>query len=86
MRIIAKLVYGLIFIVLAVAAMFVGGVSGVAGTFYLMVEPGNINDNLTVVITALSALWLLVIMLRQYNKKVLKRNHMRAQQATEKEA
>ncbi|MCU7819597.1 MAG: hypothetical protein KZQ56_05025 [gamma proteobacterium symbiont of Lucinoma myriamae] len=71
---------------LAFAAMFLGGVSGVAGTFYLLVEAGDIRSNLTTVISGLSALWLLVVILRHYNKKAIKRNKQLKLEAAEKEA
>lgn len=74
MRIIANLIYFLLFLVLAFAVMFLGGVSGVAGTFYIMVEPGDIERNLTTAIAVLVSLWLLIIILRHHNKKIIKRN------------
>ncbi|MCN4143739.1 MAG: hypothetical protein LC437_01270 [Thiohalomonas sp.] len=55
----------------AFIAMFLGAVSGVAGTFYLLVEAGDIESNLTIAIATLTALWLLVVILRHYNKKRL---------------
>ncbi|MCK5665908.1 MAG: hypothetical protein KAI17_20610 [Thiotrichaceae bacterium] len=86
MRIIASLIYFLLFLVLAVAAMFLGGVSGVAGTFYVMVEQGDTQTNLAIVITPLVLLWLLIIILRQHNKKIIKRNKRLKLEAAEKEA
>ncbi len=74
MRILFNLVYFLFFIVLAFVAMFLGGVSGVAGTFYLMVEPGDLEANLIKAIAVLSLLWLLVVILRRHNKKIIKHN------------
>ncbi len=74
MRILFGLIYFIIFLVLAFAAMFLGGVFGVAGTFYLMVEPGDLEANLTKAMTALGLLWLLVVVLRRHNKKIIKRN------------
>lgn len=59
---------------LAFIAMFLGGVSGVAGTFYLLVEPGDIQTNLTKAIIVLALVWLLVVILRRHNKKIIKRN------------
>ncbi len=86
MRIIAKLIYFLLFPVLAVGAMFLGGVSGVAGTFYVMVEQGDTQTNLAMVIAPLVLLWLLVIILRHHNKKIIKRNKLLKLEAAEKEA
>ncbi len=74
MRIILSLIYFIIFLAMAFAAMFLGGVFGVAGTFYLMVEPGDLEANLTKAMAALGLLWLLVIILRRHNKKIIKRN------------
>ncbi|MCW8930477.1 MAG: hypothetical protein OQL19_09595 [Gammaproteobacteria bacterium] len=73
MRIILNLIYFIIFIALAFIAMFLGGVSGVAGTFYLMVEPGDIEANMTKLISFLIVFWLLLMVLRHQNKKVIKR-------------
>ncbi|MCU7940233.1 MAG: hypothetical protein KZQ64_07220 [gamma proteobacterium symbiont of Bathyaustriella thionipta] len=86
MHIIASLIYFLLFIVLAFIAMFLGGVTGVAGTFYLMVEPGDIEKNLNTAIAVLVSLWILIIMLRQQNKKVIKRKKQLKLDAAEKEA
>lgn len=86
MSIIAKIIYFLLFLVLAFTAMFLGGVSGVAGTFFLMVSPGDIESNLTTAIAALTGIWLLVIILRHYNKKTIKRNKQLKLEAAEKEA
>ena len=57
-----------------------------AGTFYLMVEPGEIKSNLTTGIAVLTGLWLLIIILRHYNKKIIKRNKRLKLEAAEKEA
>lgn len=84
MHILMKTLFFIIFLGMAVAAMFLGGISGVAGTFYLMVEPGNVPTNLTMLIAVLVPLWLLVLVLRRHNKKVLKKNAL--QQTAEKEA
>lgn len=73
----------MVFLIMALAAMFLGGLSGVAGSFYLMVEPGNVQTNLTMLIAILVPLWLLVIVLRRHNKKVLKQNAL--QQSEEKD-
>ncbi len=86
MRIITNLIYFLLFPVLAVGAMFLGGVSGVAGTFYVMVEQGDTQTNLAMVIAPLVLLWLLIIILRHHNKKIIKRNKLLKLEAAEKEA
>lgn len=78
-----KILYLMVFLIMALAAMFLGGLSGVAGSFYLMVEPGNVQTNLTMLIAILVPLWLLVIVLRRHNKKVLKQNAL--QQSEEKD-
>lgn len=80
MRILLKLLYFLLFLLLAFAAMFLGGVSGVAGSFYLMVKEGTIEDNLMIGITALLVSLVIVWILRGQNKKV-----MRQRQALEQE-
>lgn len=85
MRIIANIIYFLIFLALAISAMFLGGVSGVAGTFLLMVEPGDIQSNVTTALTVLVCFWLLVVILRRHNKKIIKRNKQLKLEATEKE-
>lgn len=76
MHIIFNFIYFLVFLVLAFSAMFLGGVSGVTGTFYLMSEPGDMRQNLTLAIVLLSAVWLIILMLRSHNKKVMKRNKL----------
>lgn len=73
MRILLNIIYFFIFLILAFAAMFLGGLSGVAGTFYLMVKEGTIQDNLVMGIVALLVGLLLVLILRDQNKKVMKR-------------
>ncbi len=78
MRIIFNLVYFIIFLALAFIAMFLGGVSGVAGTFYILVEPGELEANLIKATSILAFVWLLVMILRQQNKKVLKRRKLEA--------
>jgi len=80
MRIIVNLIYFIVFLIMAMIAMFLGGVSGVAGTFYLMVEPGDLDANLTKVISVLVMIWILVILLRHQNKKIIKRNALQKQQ------
>ena len=80
MRILLKLFYFLMFLLLAFAAMFLGGVSGVAGSFYLMVKEGTIEDNLLIGITVLVVSLAVVLILRGQNKKVL-----RQRQALERE-
>lgn len=76
MRIIANITYFLLFLVLVIITMFLGGVSGVAGTFYLMVLPGDIESNLTTALTALIVLWFLLVLLRRHNKKMVKLNEV----------
>lgn len=76
MRIIFNLIYFLVFISLALVVMFLGGIFGVSGTFYMMVEPGELNENLIKFISILVGVWLLVIILRGQNKKVLKRQKL----------
>ena len=83
MRILTNILFFIVFLAMALAAMFVGGLSGVAGSFYLMVEPGDVSTNLTILIAVLIPVWLLVIVLRWHNKKVLKQKAR--QQAEEKE-
>ena len=68
--------------ILAIAVMFLGGVSGVAGTFYVLVEKGEVEDNLLMVSAVLLITWLVLLLLRGHNKRVLKRNQ---QQALEQE-
>ena len=86
MRIIGAVIYFLLFIVLATGAMFVGGVAGVVGTFHVMVLPGDLQSNLITIVSILSLLWLLLMVLRYYNKKVIKTNKQQALEAAEKEA
>lgn len=83
MHIIFNLIYFLLFLILALGAMFLGGVSGVAGTFYLMSEQGDIHKNLILTIAVLSAVWLIIVMLRSHNKKVIKRNKLMVQKNNE---
>ena len=80
MRIIVNLIYFIMFLIMAFVAMFLGGVSGVSGTFYLMVEPGDLEANLTKAISVLVMIWLLVLLLRHQNKKIIKRNALQKQQ------
>ena len=86
MRIIGAIIYFLIFIVLATGVMFVGGVAGVVGTFHLMIQPGDLQTNLITIISILSLIWLLLMVLRHYNKKIIKINKQQALEAAEKEA
>jgi len=86
MHIIGAVIYFLIFIILATGVMFVGGVAGVVGTFHLMVQPGDLKNNLITIVSILSLLWLLLMVLRYYNKKVIKQNKQQALEAAEKEA
>ncbi|MCU7834753.1 MAG: hypothetical protein KZQ83_05790 [gamma proteobacterium symbiont of Taylorina sp.] len=83
MHIIFNLFYFIFFILLVFAAMFLGGVSGTAGTFYLMIEKGDMQQNLIVAISGLCVLWLIIIMLSSHNKKVIKRNKLRAKKQAE---
>ncbi len=85
MRIIFYLIYFIVFLAMAIVAMFLGGVSGVAGTFYLLVEPGDPETNLTQAISILLLIWLLVVFLRNHNKRVIKRNKVLQQEAGLKE-
>lgn len=82
MKYILKFLYFIIFMILAIAVMFLGGVSGVAGTFYVLVEKGEVEDNLLMVSAVLLITWLVLLLLRGHNKRVLKRNQ---QQALEQE-
>ncbi len=84
MHVLINILYFIVFVIMALGAMFIGGLSGVAGSFYLMVEPGDVATNLTILMAVLIPLWLLVIVLRRHNKKVLKQKAR--QQAEEKEA
>jgi hypothetical protein len=52
--------------------MFVGGISGVASTFYIMVEEGDMTTNLLMLIGTLLVSLLIIMLLRDYNKKILK--------------
>ncbi len=73
MRFILKFIYFILFISLALGTMFLGGVSGVAGTFYVMVEKGDIEHNLLLMSAALLLGWLVILLLRGHNKRVIKR-------------
>ncbi len=85
MRILANFIYVIFFMVLAIGAMFLGGVAGVTGAFYTMVVAGNTQENLITVISILSLLWLLFMVLRYVNKKAIKRNRMKQQQKKQAE-
>lgn len=74
MKFIGKLIYGIVFIVLAAVAVFLGGVSGVAGTFYLLVEAENVHQSLLMVIAASALLLLLLLMLKRWNRKGIKKH------------
>ncbi len=80
MKYILKFLYFIIFMLLAIAVMFLGGVSGVAGTFYVLVEKGDVEHNLIIVSAALLVTWLVVLLLRGHNKRVLKRKKLQAQE------
>ena len=86
MRFIGMFIYFWIFLALAIVVMFLGGLSGVVGTFYVMVEQGDLKDNLTTVVTILVLIWFLLIVLRYYNKKAIKKNKLLKLEAAEKEA
>jgi len=86
MRFIGMFIYFWIFLALAIVVMFLGGLSGVVGTFYVMVEQGDLKDNLTTVTTILVLIWFLLIVLRYYNKKAIKKNKLLKLEAAEKEA
>ena len=76
MRFIGLFIYFWIFLALAIVVMFLGGLSGVVGTFYVMVEQGDLKDNLTTVITILVLIWCLLMVLRYYNKKAIKKSQL----------
>ena len=80
MKYILKFLYFIIFMLLAIAVMFLGGVSGVAGTFYVLVEKGDVEHNLIIVSAVLLVTWLVVLLLRGHNKRVLKRKKLQAQE------
>ena len=84
MRILLNIIYILVFSGLALGAMFLGGVSGVAGSFYLMVKEGTILDNLYLGIASLLISLFFVLVLSGQNKKVMKQKRQR-QMAAEKE-
>ena len=73
------LLYSLFFLSLALLAMFLGGVSGTAGTFYVMIRQGDMQQNLTIAIASLTLLWIVILLLSSHNKKVIRRNKLRAQ-------
>ncbi len=73
MRILWNIIYFFLFLGMAFLAMFLGGVSGVAGTFIVMVEAGDMQENLIKASIILAVVWFLVIILRHQNKKVMKR-------------
>ena len=86
MHIMFNVFYFIVFLILAVAVMFVGGVSGVAGAFYLMIEPGSVQDNLFLGLAVLLTFLLVIMLLRKHNKKIIRRNKRLAQEALDKEA
>ena len=86
MHIIFNVFYFIVFLILAVVVMFVGGVSGVAGAFYLMIEPGSVQDNLFLGLAVLLTFLLVIMLLRKHNKKIIRRNKRLAQEALDKEA
>lgn len=85
MRIIINLLFILFFTALLLIVMFVGGVSGVAGSFYLMVTEGDIVDNLIKGIGALSVALILVMILSGQNRKVLKQKQQRLNEQQQKD-
>lgn len=73
MRIILAILYFLIiFLPLAIIVMFVAGVVGTAGTFYLMVLVENIQQNVALVVLTLLLLLLITLVLRRKNKQAIK--------------
>ena len=72
MSVILKIFAWLIFLLIATGVMIVAGVAGVAGSFYMMVNDGNIMDNLYMTIGVLAILFVLSLLLRQQNKKVIR--------------
>jgi LPXTG-motif cell wall-anchored protein len=57
--------------------MFVAGVVGVVGTFYLMVLVENIQQNVALVVVAMLLLLFITLVLRRKNKQAIKRNSLR---------
>ena len=78
--------YSIFFILFALGAMFLGGVSGTAGTFYLMIEKGDMQQHLMIAIATLSVLWLIIMILSSHNKKILKRNKRLALEEAKKQS
>ena len=74
MKIIAKLILFLLFLLLAMVAIFTGGTTGVAGTFYLLVAAADVHQSLILVIVGLTAVLMVVFLLKTWNKKGLKKN------------
>ncbi len=70
---------------LAMLVMFLGGLSGVAGTFYIMVEAGDLQANLSKAIAVLLIVWLVVVFLRNRNKRAIKRIKRLAKEEQAKE-
>ena len=73
MHIIGAVIYFLIFIILATGVMFVGGVAGVVGTFHLMVQPGDLKNNLITIVSSFQCLLFVLfndffIIIAQYHK------------------
>lgn len=81
MRIIGALIYFLLFLVLSIVSLFLGGLSGVVGAFYLLVEQGDLLTNIVTVVAILSLLWLLLTVLSYYNEKAMKKNKLLKQEA-----
>ncbi len=84
MRFIGMFIYFWIFLALAIVVMFLGGLSGVVGTFYVMVEQGDLKENLKIVTTILVLVWLLLMVLRYYNKKAIKKNKLLKRKTAER--
>lgn len=81
MRILSNVLYFFVFLGLIFAAMFLGGVAGVAGSFYLMVKEGAILDNLYLGIGSLLLSLFFVLVLRGQNKKVMRQKHLKQEMA-----
>ncbi len=84
--ILAVLYFLIIFLPLAILVMFLAGVMGVAGTFYLMVLVENIQQNIALVVAALLLLLFITLLLRRKNKQAIKRKALlKAEQKAEQQ-
>jgi uncharacterized protein HemY len=83
MRFIFNFIYFILFSILAIIVLFAGGIFGVAGTFYLMVESGDLQTNLIHTVAPFVVVWLLLILLRGRNKREIWRNQRNKQQQIE---